>query len=56
MVVRCRIRRRKTFWVPGACVGTLRAIEEEMGHDRVSQNLLKRLHLPNPAAAMLLPL
>jgi hypothetical protein len=43
MVIRCRIRRRKTFWVLGACVGTLRAMEEETGHDRASQNLLKRL-------------
>jgi hypothetical protein len=43
MVVRCRIHRRKAIWVPGAYVRTLRAIEEEMGHDRASQNLPKRL-------------
>jgi hypothetical protein len=33
-MVRCWIRRRKTFWVLDAWVGTLRAIEEEMGYDR----------------------
>ena len=43
MGVVLRNRRRKIFWISGVCIGTLWAMEEEMGHERASQNLPKRL-------------
>jgi hypothetical protein len=43
MAVQCRIRRRKTFWVSDVYIGTMRAIEKEIRHNKVSQNLLERL-------------